>query len=453
MRIDRNTVILLFVVILLTVFMGRIIPLLPAKIPIAVVFLGIAVAFITFINPNAGLVVLILSMLLSPELTLAKLPERELSIRVDDVIVGIIFFSWLARIAVHKELGIFRHTPLNKPIAIYAGCCVLFTTLGMLRGNVRLVSGSFYIMKYLEYFLVYFMAVNLIRNEKHIKLYLVFLLITCGITCIYAASLIGKMERITAPFEGAGEPNTLGGYLLIMMALATGILLHQPSIRTKVSLFVLLAISSLCLAYTQSRASYMAFPFVYLTILFFSEKKGLIIGVLALVLVFFLIRPVVVIGRIKYTFNVPEPERRQAERIFGVAVESSAGARLSSWREAIRTIYVKHPIFGTGLVGYGFLDGQWVRNFIELGAVGFLAFIFLLVSIFNNFRVVYNKTPPGLYKGVALGGLGAFSGVVVHAITANSFMIIRIMEPFWFLAAMIMVMPTLESEESTLVSQ
>ncbi|GAI53875.1 unnamed protein product, partial [marine sediment metagenome] len=53
-----------------------------------------------------------------------------------------------------------------------------------------------------------------------------------------------------------------------------------------------------------------------------------------------------------------------------------------------------------------------------------------------------------LYKGLSLGFIAGFIGLAIHALTANTFIILRIMEPFWFITAIIMMLPTLEEEES-----
>jgi hypothetical protein len=39
-------------------------------------------------------------------------------------------------------------------------------------------------------------------------------------------------------------------------------------------------------------------------------------------------------------------------------------------------------------------------------------------------------------------------GLVVHALGANTFIIVRIMEPFWFFAGIIVVMPAMERQQS-----
>ncbi len=47
-------------------------------------------------------------------------------------------------------------------------------------------------------------------------------------------------------------------------------------------------------------------------------------------------------------------------------------------------------------------------------------------------------------KGLAIGFLAGFIGLLFHAIGANTFILVRIMEPFWFIAAMVMMIPSLE---------
>ncbi len=295
---DRNRV-LIFLIVLGFGLLG--VRLFGAKLNfLLLLLLGLSVILITFIRADFGLIFLILSMLLSPEIKVGQVPGRDIIIRLDDIMIGIVFFSWLARMAIYKELGVFRYTPLNRPIGIYTGLCVVFTLFGVMRGDVGLAKGFFYFVKCLEYFLIYFMAVNILEDKKQIRLYLLFLFITCGIVCIYAATNIGKVARISAPFEGTGEPNTLGGYLIIMTGLAIGLLFYSPSLRTKFLLLGFIGLTSLCIAYTLSRCTYMAFPFMYFTILALSEKKrGLTMGLLLMILAFIVFRPKVIIDRIK----------------------------------------------------------------------------------------------------------------------------------------------------------
>ena len=75
-----------------------------------------------------------------------------------------------------------------------------------------------------------------------------------------------------------------------------------------------------------------------------------------------------------------------------------------------------------------------------------ISFILLLAAIFKQGVIVFRGTSDILYKGLSMGFLAGFIGVLVHAIGANTFIIVRIMEPFWFVLAMVVMIPQLETE-------
>ena len=69
-------------------------------------------------------------------------------------------------------------------------------------------------------------------------------------------------------------------------------------------------------------------------------------------------------------------------------------------------------------------------------------------SIFYQTLKIYRKAKDSLFKGLALGFLAGHIGMLFHAISANTFILIRIMEPYWFLAGMVMMIPRLEKQEN-----
>ena len=111
----------------------------------------------------------------------------------------------------------------------------------------------------------------------------------------------------------------------------------------------------------------------------------------------------------------------------------------------------KHPILGYGVTGYRFIDAQYPRVLVETGILGLIAFFYLLYAIFklalHNVKAL--KTP--YFKGLSIGFLAGFIGLLLHALGANTFIIVRIMEPFWFFAGIITVLPTLEQQSATQV--
>jgi hypothetical protein len=112
-------------------------------------------------------------MLLSPEIIIGQTAEsasgRGLTLRFEDFLMIIIGFSWFAKNAVYKELGLFLKTPLNKAILFYVLACLISTGFGIMNGRVGVKTGTLFVVKYIEYFIVFFMIVNHVKNTDQIK--------------------------------------------------------------------------------------------------------------------------------------------------------------------------------------------------------------------------------------------------------------------------------------------
>jgi len=59
-------------------------------------------------------------------------------------------------------------------------------------------------------------------------------------------------------------------------------------------------------------------------------------------------------------------------------------------------------------------------------------------------RGVFARARDELERGLCMGFLAGFAGLLVHALSANTFIIGRIMEPFWFTLGMVVMLPRLE---------
>ncbi len=163
------------------------------------VTLALAVFIVSFVKIEWGLYILIFSMLLSPEITIGETTGasigRGVTLRFEDFLLVVIGFSWFAKNAVNKEIGLFLKTPLNKPILFYILACLISTAFGIMDGRVSAKTGSLFVLKYIEYFIVYFMVVNHLKSTDQIKRFVFCLLLTCFIT-----GIIGN-----SPNSGRGE--------------------------------------------------------------------------------------------------------------------------------------------------------------------------------------------------------------------------------------------------------
>jgi len=184
---------------------------------------------------------------------------------------------------------------------------------------------------------------------------------------------------------------------------------------------------------------------MFITLIIIDKEKRLFLMTLLLLIViisiFFI--PETVVERVRYTFIPYSQDVINRARYFGVSFGPSAMARLEGWTEAL-TKWRQSPFLGYGVTGTHFLDSQYVRTMVELGIIGLGAFILMLSSLYKNTLNIYHSAKDGLFKGLALGFLAGQVGLIFHAITANTYILVRIMEPFWFLAAMVMVIPKVE---------
>ncbi|MBN1273254.1 MAG: O-antigen ligase family protein [Candidatus Aminicenantes bacterium] len=435
---------LLLGLVIFSIFSGKFIAETSSKLLIAVI-LGFLFSILILVNTDAALILLIFSMLLSPEMGMGQVPGREVVIRVDDILLAIITFTWLAKTAVNKGLALFIKTPLNKAISLYIMVCVVSTLRGAVVGYVNPTSGFFYVLRYIEYFLLFILVANHIHSKKQIKYFLTAFFITCAVVSVYGIMQIPSGIRVSAPFEGEiGEPNTFGGYLLFILCIASGIVLQKVSKRIKFALIGMGVLSFIPFLFTLSRASYLAIIFSFVTFIILSRKKlELTAVVLAVILIGLIFVPEAIFSRVKYTFQQRES---RLVRLGDTYLDPSASARIISWKESFQA-WKKTPIMGRGVAGYFFVDGQYVRNLVETGIIGLSSFLWLFWLIFKHSHKIFREREDELYKGICLGFIAGFVGLSIHALTANTFIIIRIMEPFWFMAGIVMMLPALEKQE------
>jgi O-antigen ligase len=404
----------------------------------------------TFVWPEAGLYVVIFSMLLSPEIIATDIGGkgtlgRGLTLRLEDFLLLFIGLSWFARTAVDKTVGLFRKTPLNQAIAAYILACFLATLWGKFSGHVQGKAGFFFVLKYFEYMIVFFMVVNFVKTPDQAKRLLFCLFLTCFIVSIYGLIQIPGGGRVSAPFEGeVGEPNTFGGYLVFMGALAVALIDHMKDMRLRLGLAVLLVVLLLSLLYTQSRASYLAVIPTYFMLSLLSKRRFyLIAGLIAALALSPLIIPRVAKERMAETFTQPETT---GQIVVGkLRLDTSASARIVGYKEAL-SAWRKNPILGYGVTGHHFMDAQYPRILVETGIVGMLAFAWLIYALFNAGLSTWRYAQNDLLRGLSVGLIAGLVGLLVHAIGANTFIIVRIMEPFWCLTGIVVALSAMDEE-------
>ncbi|MDQ6983812.1 MAG: O-antigen ligase family protein, partial [Ghiorsea sp.] len=234
------------------------------------------------------------------------------------------------------------------------------------------------------------------------------------------------------------------GYLMFMFSVVLGILLYTTSSKQRYLLLFILGIIFVPFIFTESRSSYLSFFAAIMFFLFFSPKKKLLIffclGGIALAP---FVIPKSVSDRILFTFN--QSEQAGQLDVGGITIDTSTTERLKSWEKVLTKSFPNNPFFGVGVTGGGFLDAQYPRVLLESGMIGLVLFIWFLRRVWVVMKRSFHEITDPVMRGVALGALCGYGGLLVHAIGANTFIIVRIMEPFMIILGLILAMRILEN--------
>ncbi len=407
----------------------------------AIVGGAVVLLLVVLWSMEATFYVLILSMLLSPEFIVGQLggpsaatASRGITLRLDDYLILVISLAWLIRLAVYKEAPLMRRTPLNAPIFGYIGFALLTTLWGGMAGRLNLVTGVFFVLKYLEYAFIYFLVMNYVRDRALVRRLLVAVMATALIISLVGIAQVPSGQRVTAPFEGErGEPNTLGGYLVLMVALALAQVGFARGARQHLFWLGLSGVMILPLMFTYSRTSWAAFFAMLVATVALARNRTLFLLLVLIVLSWLAFSPPEsLVERATYTLS----SQRDSITVFGYTIEPSAAARLQAWGAAAEVVE-EYPFAGKGVTGAGFIDAQYPRTLSETGLVGFALFCWLLLRLAGSGLRLRARAVNRTEAVLAAGFLAGFAGLLVHGLGANTFIIVRIMEPMWMVVGLI----------------
>jgi hypothetical protein len=439
-RSNQTVPVIIICSISFVVILGLCVYRLPLQVPI-IVLLSSVVFAIALIKTDIALIILIFSMLLSPELQIGGIRGRAVVLRLDDILLLTVFVGWLARMAIDKDLALFKSTALSQPIIGYVFVCLIATALGVLQGLSNPKESAFYLLKYIEYFLLFFMVVNNIKSMEQIRLFVFCMFLTSFLTGANAWLMhFSGGGRASAPFEGGGEANTFAGYLLLMISVIVGLLLCSRQ-KQQIWLAGLLAFLSGPFLWTMSRGAWLGLLPAITTLIVMTRKKRMVL--LATVVILAVLSPALlsdaVQQRARSTFM---PGRQYTVLGRRIAFAESGAERIEAWKGSLRKWY-RRPLLGYGVPGFGVVgDSQYVRVLREVGMIGFVIFTWLMVMLFRVGRDTFKACSGNDFaQGVSLGFVAGFTGLLTQALTAETFIIIRIMEPFWFLAAIVVMLP------------
>lgn len=417
---------------------------------------GLAAGVALVLSPRLGLFLSLLSMIAGQMIRIPLFSE-ETSIIPNDILLPVLFVSWLLANLVSRRF-VIRWTTITAPLLAVIAAMVLSLVVnaGMWERKELLVAALFF-ARFLEYVALFVMVPDIIRTKSDLW-FTVRLLIGIGVI----VALLGFVQLRMFPdfsfmvpkgwdphigrlLSTWFDPNFLSGFFVVALMLT----LSQAVIRSPrqaLPWFAAAAVLGVAILFTFSRSGYVALAAGFGVLTVVRARWLLALGIFVAIGVF-----------------VFSP--RVQERVIGIrTIDETAQLRLVSWNDALTVIH-DHPIVGIGYNAYryaqrdyGFIsdtrehsasgsDSSLLTMWVTTGIIGLVALGWLwAASAWFAWRMSRSRALGLEERALALGVLASLAGLFLHAQFVNSFFYPHLMEVFWVLLALLVVMERLSRQ-------
>jgi len=342
-------------------------------------------------------------------------------------------------------------TFLNKPIAFFLFACMLSVTGSVLFGQ----SLHNFLTKTLEWFIVYFLVVEVFKNKKHIYIALAVLIFTVFSTAIdslvqfyitnkdiFLGHMIEPGSRATAGFKTS---NGLGGYLtLVIPALLAWIFLSQQKFRYRFIVLSVFFFVVWSLVVTFSRGAWVGVFFggMFLLLYILLPKKRLqfyfsfgFFGAMAFLFILFFVI-------LASSFDQPLFDRQETMHW-----------RLDIWSISAEMIKDKF-FFGHGIntymrvfqayrgnvhMGPTYAHNCYIQLAAETGIVGLLCFFWIIMEAFHRSlgKIEMYFAQDRNLAAVTIGLLSGIFAFLIHSFFDTNFYSLQLSVYLWFMIGML----------------
>ncbi len=402
---------------------------------------------------NLPIILLAVAVAITFSFSAGKIKEaytRIIEIKIEDILLLILGLIWIANILISRKKR-FQKPPLFFPILVWLSVGLFSLLTNWIFKNIGLYMGFFYFLKEVEFFFLYFYLFYHIKNINSAKLvikiwiflglvnmgWIVYQLLM-GIVGYYGPGAIGE--------EAGAFPS--GSFFLIMFIFFFNVLLfYYFSLKisnlkkTILAIFTIAPVFGLFATGSRTAAAGFFFAILMTFLLYFFKEKKKIKPVLIII-------SILIIGILSYFFIFPKlgAAERAINFLEGISVQfdvESYSGRSIIWKENIEG-FLKKPLFiffGMGksvFLAYGESHNQYVKNLIETGIIGSLAFLFLVFIIIKKslWQFLLNRDP--FVIGLASGLFITTLTMLLISLVGEPFTIVKSAETYWFFTALTM---------------
>ncbi len=350
-------------------------------------------------------------------------------------------------------------SPLDHPISIFLGIGMM-SILGSATPGLSYMG---FINKTLEWFVIYFLVLEVIREKKHVVILMVIFAVAAmavGVDClvqlyvthkdIFNGRALVDGYRVTASFS---HPNCLGGFLAFAIPFIFSLFfirLPTPWFYGGVSIILGTLLWSLLLTYSRGAWMAVALGILWFMKIFFQRRRN------------FFPHANIILALLALVFLVLNNYGFMARKSLDQSASVTADWRLALWHESLGLIK-ERPFLGHGLntfmplmknhleetqspLGRGFSPSYahncFLQIAVETGVLGLSAFVWLTCGLFRRGLEGAMIELPGeesrqvLLKGL-LAGVFAF---MVHSFFDTHFYSLQLSALMWFMIGTIMAL-------------
>jgi len=411
---------------------------------------------------------LILFVILLPKINVMNVSNNKTGIRPEDFLTIYFMYYYIKNIIWKKKIKINNKSVIKvtKIFIIYNIIILISTILGIMNQNIKPVLGILYFARKIEYFILFFVGYDIIKNDR-INQNTIEKLFTCTLYIHFIISLLQTMGiigsfnsgkllaimtqgRVSSTFNGAYE---FSAYLLILLPFYTYDLFVKDN--AKIKNIINIAIIFLCIFMSKSRTSLVIFVAMIVMMFFvYHRNKKLKITIASIGAIFILVfglgmidlSPILKGTRfetinlksmtetIELTWKYKNFDKYVATgswfgdnpNIIDFNADKSFIIRVSHWMQLIDG-FLRYPLFGAGAsISQSAADGNYIRIIAESGILGMASWVYL------NFYIIKSTKNTIENKWNYVARYGLYS-MFLGAIFIDVFEASKIMMMYWLI--------------------
>ena len=287
----------------------------------------------------------------------------------------LVFCLWLIRALINKP-----NSFLKAPLIFLFVAYLTVTFISVINAENPQTAFSSYV-RYIYWFLMYFMVISLVRNRQTLERILWCFIISAfviSLHSLYIYSINKQVGFILGFYSLFRDKNAVADYLIGIIPITVAMFLAEENRTRKLFLIISILSSILVLILLLSRSAWIA---ISLALIFFlKDKKAFVFLIICVIIIIF--------SKDFYPMEVKYAYHSLYDRQYDEQHFSSFARREQGYKRAL-DVFKRYPVWGVGRGNFKYFnDGfnphnGYLGTLVETGAIGFLAFLFLILKFYK----------------------------------------------------------------------